>query len=124
MLDIDHFKQVNDRFGHDVGDRVLIELSALLRERIRRTDAAARWGGEEFAVFLPDIGNDDIVRFANDLLASIRTITTPDGQPITASLGVVGFQLGESSSQLIKRADRLMYRAKHSGRNRVESDLD
>lgn len=124
LLDIDHFKQVNDRFGHDVGDRILRDLSALLKNRIRRTDAAARWGGEEFAVLLPDTGRAGTLRFAEELLVAIRSITTPDGQPITASLGAVTYRSGESSSELIKRADRLMYRAKNSGRNRVEADPD
>ena len=122
LLDIDHFKQVNDRFGHDVGDRILQELALLLKGRIRRTDAASRWGGEEFAVLLPDTGRAATVRFAEQLRESIRTITTPDGQPITASLGAVVYRLGETSGELVKRADRMMYRAKNSGRNRVESD--
>jgi diguanylate cyclase (GGDEF)-like protein/PAS domain S-box-containing protein len=124
LLDIDHFKQVNDRFGHDAGDDVLQALAGLLRKRIRRTDAVARWGGEEFAVVLPGTDENGTRRFAEELLAAIRELSTPDGQPITASLGAVVFQPGESAGELVKRADRLMYRAKQSGRDRVVTDLD
>jgi diguanylate cyclase (GGDEF)-like protein len=124
LLDIDHFKQVNDRFGHDAGDDVLQALAGLLRKRIRRTDAVARWGGEEFAVVLPGTDENGTRRFAEELLTAIRELSTPDGRPITASLGAVVFQSGESAGELVKRADRLMYRAKQSGRDRVVTDLD
>jgi len=122
LLDIDHFKQVNDHFGHDVGDRVLREVADLLRARIRKTDAAARWGGEEFALILPETGLDGADRFAGELLARMRGIRTPDGAPLSASFGVVALDADESASALVKRADRLMYRAKHAGRGRVERE--
>ena len=120
LLDIDHFKGVNDRFGHDVGDKVLGDLAGLLRERLRRTDTAARWGGEEFAVILPETDCADGRRFAGELLARMEEIKTPDGEGISASFGVVDYRGDESASELVKRADRLMYRAKQAGRARVE----
>jgi len=120
LLDIDHFKQVNDRFGHVEGDRTLVEVAGLLARRLRRVDAAARWGGEEFALILPGTARTDACRFAEELLERMREIQTPDGGCITASFGVVDYRDDESASELVKRADRLMYRAKHAGRARVE----
>lgn len=120
LLDIDHFKGVNDRFGHDAGDKVLADVAALLRDRLRRTDVAARWGGEEFAVILPDTGRDGGREFAADLLERMGEIRTPDGNGLSASFGVVAYGGDESASELVKRADRLMYRAKSGGRARVE----
>ncbi|NKI36304.1 diguanylate cyclase [Wenzhouxiangella sp. XN79A] len=124
LLDIDHFKQVNDRFGHDAGDEVLRQIAALLRDRIRGTDAVARWGGEEFAVMLPGTDGAGTVQFAQQLLEAIRKLSTPDGRPITSSLGAVARRAGEGSGELVKRADRLMYRAKQAGRDRVEAEAD
>ncbi|MDT8409098.1 MAG: PAS domain S-box protein [Wenzhouxiangellaceae bacterium] len=121
LLDIDHFKSVNDCFGHDVGDRVLEQLSGLILARIRKSDAAARWGGEEFALILPDTGLDGAGRFSEQLLNAMDAIRRPDDQGISASFGVVEYKAGETASELVKRADRLMYRAKNAGRARVES---
>jgi len=122
LLDIDHFKQVNDRFGHDVGDTVLENVAELLRARLRETDAASRWGGEEFAIILPSTDREGGRAFASELLDKMRDIRTPDGNAITASFGVVDYRGDESASELIKRADRLMYKAKHEGRSRVETE--
>ena len=120
LLDLDHFKQVNDRFGHGIGDRVLADVAELLRSRLRRTDVAARWGGEEFALILPDTDRGGGRVFADELLSRMGEIRTPDDRGITASFGVVDYRQDESPSELVKRADRLMYRAKHAGRARVE----
>ncbi|MGK7295983.1 MAG: PAS domain S-box protein [Candidatus Wenzhouxiangella sp. M2_3B_020] len=122
LLDLDHFKKVNDRFGHDIGDRVLADVAGLLRSRLRRTDVAARWGGEEFALILPETDREGGRVFADDLLSRMREIRMPDGRGITASFGVVDYRQDESPSELVKRADRLMYRAKHAGRARVETE--
>ncbi len=124
LLDIDHFKQVNDRFGHGVGDRVLARVSELLRERVRRTDTVARWGGEEFAMILPGTDTDGAAGFAQKVLDGLSVIETPDGVPLSASLGAVSLRKDETASELVKRADRLMYRAKQSGRARVEVEAD
>ena len=120
LLDIDHFKRVNDRFGHDIGDEVLVNVAELLRDRLRRTDTAARWGGEEFAVILPETDRVGGRRFAGELLERMSEIKTPDGKGISASFGVVDYCNDESASELVKRADRMMYHAKHAGRARVE----
>lgn len=120
LLDIDHFKQVNDRFGHDVGDDLLADVAALLRSRLRKTDTAARWGGEEFAIILPSTDREGGRKFACELLERMQLIHTPDGNNVSASFGVVDYRGDESASELVKRADRLMYKAKHEGRGRVE----
>lgn len=122
LLDIDHFKAVNDRFGHDVGDRILASVADLLKQRSRSTDTAARWGGEEFALILPGAERTDATRFAEELLRRMSEIRTPDDRGITASFGVVDYRQDESASELVKRADRMMYRAKHAGRGRVETE--
>ena len=120
LLDIDHFKQVNDRFGHDAGDKVLEKVAALLRSRLRNTDVASRWGGEEFAIILPSTDREGGRIFASELLGKMQHIRTPDGTPVSASFGVVDYRGDESASELVKRADRLMYKAKHEGRGRVD----
>ena len=124
LLDIDHFKQVNDRFGHDVGDRVLVDVASLLRSRLRKRDVAARWGGEEFAIILPETDRAGGRQFAVDLLQRMQEIRTHDGNGVSASFGVADYRGDESVSELVKRADRLMYRAKHQGRGRVEVEPD
>lgn len=120
LLDIDQFKGVNDRFGHEAGDRVLIEVAQLLRRRLRRTDFAARWGGEEFALVLADADLESGRQVAEELLARMGEIRTPDGDGTSASFGVVEFRSDDTVSGMIRRADRLMYRAKRAGRARVE----
>jgi len=124
LLDIDHFKQVNDRFGHDAGDKMLADVAELLRSRLRKTDVASRWGGEEFAIILPSTDREGGRTFASELLEKMQNIRTPDGNAISASFGVVDYCGDESASELVKRADRLMYRAKHEGRSRVEVESE
>jgi diguanylate cyclase (GGDEF)-like protein/PAS domain S-box-containing protein len=120
LLDIDHFKSVNDRFGHDAGDEVLRQMGELLRIGRRSSDAAARWGGEEFALILPETSLDGAAGLAANLLESMGRLRLPDGAAISGSFGVVSWRSDESASDLVKRADRLMYRAKNDGRARVE----
>jgi len=121
LFDIDHFKRVNDRFGHDEGDRVLCEVAELLKSRVRRNDTAARWGGEEFAVVLPSARRAAATEIAGELLEAMAAIRLPDGTSISASFGVVESRHDDSVTELVKRADRLLYRAKEGGRSRVES---
>jgi len=122
LLDIDHFKSVNDRFGHDVGDEVLRRTGQLIRDGRRSSDAAARWGGEEFALILPETGRSGAVKLAGVLLAGMAELDLPDGSLLSASFGVVEWRRGESASDLVRRADRLMYQAKRGGRARIEAD--
>lgn len=125
MLDIDHFKRVNDTWGHAAGDRVLRSLARLLRERLRRTDVAGRYGGEEFGLILTDIDNAG----AQNLLDSIRHdfsalhhASGESGFSVTFSAGIAGFPQHRDIDQLVGAADAALYAAKHAGRNRIVCD--
>jgi two-component system, cell cycle response regulator len=124
LVDVDHFKSVNDRYGHALGDAVLQELATVLRQYKRNEDVACRYGGEEFAIVLPDTGPDVAVQVAERLrLAAEREIaarTSVVPRPITISIGVA-FRTIESrtANDLLNRADQALYRAKEAGRNRV-----
>lgn len=121
LLDLDHFKQVNDALGHDAGDEALVQVAELIRGRVRKGDVAARWGGEEFAIILPETRLEGAAHLAQELLAAMAQQTDPVEHGLSASFGVVEHQRGETVSELLKRADRLMYQAKDAGRARVEA---
>lgn len=121
IIDLDHFKRVNDRFGHAVGDEVLRAVSGSLRAEARKVDTVARWGGEEFAILVPATGTDAARLLAERVRRRVGATAMPKGvAPITASVGVAGW-LGpkEGSVGLFKRADRALYQAKRDGRDRV-----
>lgn len=122
MIDLDHFKRVNDRWGHDAGDRLLVAVGGLLGARLRQTDLAARLGGEEFALLLPDTDGPGAAGLAEALrqrLAQHRDHGLPEGQ--TASFGVAAFEGGpEGPDGLMRRADQALYAAKARGRNCVD----
>ncbi len=123
MLDIDHFKAVNDNLGHLTGDFVLRELAQLTSRRVRREELFARYGGEEFVLVLPETTLEGAVQYAEALRALIETHRFHfEGNTIeiTVSIGVAAFQPNMASSQdLIRIADECLYKAKHAGRNRV-----
>jgi diguanylate cyclase (GGDEF)-like protein len=124
ILDIDHFKEVNDRYGHAAGDSVLKELALVLTRSLREIDTAGRWGGEEFALVLPGtdtIGGAQLCERIRQTLAG-RRIPVEGGLTIsvTASFGVAGFAGTGSRERLLAAADEALYRAKRGGRNRVE----
>lgn len=121
-LDIDHFKSVNDRLGHDAGDQVLRHLVDLIRGRIRSSDILARWGGEEFLLLLPSTSLAAASSLADSLLEALRSTPIEGIGIITASLGVTAWRTGDTVGQLVQRADTLMYAAKTNGRNRVMID--
>jgi diguanylate cyclase (GGDEF)-like protein len=120
--DLDDFKDVNDRFGHSVGDTVLREFAAVLRDEVREIDLAARWGGEEFVLLLPGTDAEGGAKLADRVRGALerRPILTPEGTPIhvTASFGVAAFPESGPSS-LFQSADAAMYEAKRTGKNRV-----
>jgi diguanylate cyclase len=122
LLDVDHFKAVNDTHGHLVGDEVLRGLGALLQGQVRQSDLVGRWGGEEFLMVLPDTEPGQAWTVAERLLQAIHTQPWPAGVPLTASLGVTSARPGELQEQLTERADQHLYRAKALGRNRAEGD--
>ncbi|HKP60738.1 MAG TPA: diguanylate cyclase [Polyangiales bacterium] len=125
ILDVDHFKQINDRHGHASGDAVLAFVGGMLPKAVRSCDVVARWGGEEFVLALPSTPLQGALlvaeRARRDLEAA--TVQTAKGTPIpvTASFGVAQLISGESIDHLVDRADRAMYAAKSGGRNRVEA---
>lgn len=124
MLDLDHFKRVNDTYGHKAGDVVLQKLSELLIENKREPDIAARLGGEEFVLLLPDTDLDAAVRVAERLRGAIAgsAVVTDTGETVRFTTSVGAAQMGgqvETLEQLLDQADQALYRAKHTGRNRV-----
>jgi diguanylate cyclase (GGDEF)-like protein/PAS domain S-box-containing protein len=126
FIDVDHFKQVNDAFGHATGDAVLCCIADRLAENIRRTDVLGRIGGEEFAVCMPGVALADARALAERLRCAVETaeIPTPKG-PVkaTVSIGVACYLRGETAAVLTDRADMAMYAAKRAGRNRVRARL-
>lgn len=120
MLDIDYFKNINDRFGHSTGDFVLKTLTEMLKNSIRRIDIFARWGGEEFVILLPETPKRNAVHVAEKLRHLLSGTNIPGVGTITASFGISEYHSGDKIDSLIQRADDAMYRAKAAGRNRVE----
>jgi len=125
LLDIDHFKRVNDTHGHNAGDAALRILANALREEVRGVDTAARYGGEEFAIILPQAGPEGAMVVAERLRSRIERTEVPGVGCITASLGVATFP-GDASSRelLVTSADRALFLAKRTGRNRVCSTAE
>jgi diguanylate cyclase (GGDEF)-like protein len=121
FFDLDHFKEINDRCGHQTGDDVLRSAAAVIRARVRETDLAARIGGEEFAVIVPGTGLPGAAALAEDLRRDLaQEVHVPGlGAPVTASFGVAAHRDGEPAEALVGSADRELYRAKAEGRNRV-----
>jgi len=126
MLDIDHFKRINDSFGHAAGDQVLKSFGQVLRESCRVYDVPGRYGGEEFCIILPETRVGSTTAVAERIrqrLAASRFDIGSDRVAITASIGIAGMEADGgivSSAALIERADRALYSAKNNGRNRVE----
>lgn len=119
MLDIDHFKNVNDLFGHNAGDLVLKSMAEMILNRIRKIDTIARWGGEEFVLLLPETDGNAAVVLAETLRRQLNQMEIPGVGKITASFGVASYSSGDTVDTLVNRADKKMYEAKSAGRNCV-----
>ncbi len=119
LFDLDHFKQINDEFGHAAGDRVLREAVAHARTELRRSDLLGRWGGEEFLVLTPETSAAGALVVAERLRASLGRSAALPGRVVTASFGVAAFQAPDTFEALVRRADEALYTAKHAGRNQV-----
>lgn len=120
MVDIDHFKKVNDKYGHQVGDSVLREFSSLLQENIRATDHLSRWGGEEFIILLPETSLKNSVCVAEKVLTAITNYSFSNVGKLTASFGVSKVDPNSSSNrESLYQVDEALYQAKNEGRNRV-----
>lgn len=123
MLDLDHFKRINDNYGHLAGDKVLKIIATVLRKRLRGTDFIARFGGEEFVLLLPATPPAVGAKLLETLRAAIEACPfhfKGERVTITISMGLASFRAGEHSDLVLKRADQALYRAKNAGRNRVE----
>ena len=124
MLDIDHFKRVNDRYGHVVGDRVLADVSSIMQRSVRKTDFVGRYGGEEFLFILPRTDAAGAAVMAERVRSSLEGVPMHDARGnafrVTASLGIAEYVDTDDEDALISRADAALYRAKEAGRNRVE----
>lgn len=119
LLDVDHFKCINDQHGHSVGDAVLVMLAKTFEARARETDTVCRWGGEEFVVLLPQTDLENAARLAECLRLATEQLRMPHLPSITISIGVAQNLGEETTENLLKRADMALYRAKELGRNRV-----
>ena len=117
MIDIDHFKVINDKLGHDAGDQVLKKLATTFESAIRNSDFVARWGGEEFMICCTTIEEDDLLPIAETIRQLVATTDFELGRSITASLGCAAIVRDETIGELIKRADIALYEAKNNGRN-------
>ncbi len=122
MMDLDHFKQINDQFGHGMGDQILKEFCAVVTSCIRSTDILGRWGGEEFVLILPNSGYSSAALLAERIRSEIERYVFPNRLRITASLGMAVCQSTDTWDSWLERADQALYRAKSTGRNRVETE--
>ncbi len=123
MLDIDHFKRFNDTLGHDSGDALLREVGRLLREKLRKSDIASRYGGEEFVLVLPESSLADTLQRVEVIRLAVRELQVRHGDQllgtVTLSGGVTQAREGMTARELLREADQALYAAKHAGRDRV-----
>jgi diguanylate cyclase (GGDEF)-like protein len=122
ILDLDHFKQINDTHGHNIGDEVLKSVARCLKELTRYHDVVARLGGEEFAVIVPNIDGELLQKLAERIRRSISALPITSGNvrlAITTSVGLAIWDRRETAEKLVERADKMLYEAKRLGRNRV-----
>jgi diguanylate cyclase (GGDEF)-like protein len=120
MFDIDFFKNVNDSFGHNVGDSTLQQVVHTIKQRLRSADIFARWGGEEFMILLPKSDSDDAIKLSEELRQAIENEPFEPIGHITISFGVASMKSSDDENSLLDRADKALYTAKNNGRNRVE----
>jgi diguanylate cyclase (GGDEF)-like protein len=123
MIDLDHFKQVNDTFGHVVGDEVLVQVGNCLTSSSRDIDSVIRYGGEEFVVLLDAASDDLAISICERIRANVQELRIPalQGRLLSVSIGLANMAVGESALRLIERADKALYLAKSDGRNRVHA---
>ncbi len=120
-FDIDHFKKINDKYGHKIGDLVLIELASLIKKSIRKSDIFGRWGGEEFLVILPETEKEEAIELAEKLRIAVENHKFNKIKHLTCSFGVAKHRKSDDGQKVIERINKRLYKAKKRGRNRVES---
>lgn len=121
LMDIDHFKPINDKHGHSGGDQVLVQMAQLLTDQLRASDRLGRWGGEEFMVVAQATPMHAALELAERIRKAVAAFEFAHGDPVTLSLGVTQTLPGDTADSLVHRADKALYRAKNGGRNRVEA---
>ena len=121
LLDIDHFKKINDSYGHLIGDEVLKELVSLILKNIRKSDIFTRWGGEEFVILCADTNEDETMQLAQKIRSTIENHSFKNIKSLTISIGVSSYTLGCNKTFMLQNADIALYEAKQKGRNRVVS---
>jgi len=119
ILDLDHFKEINDSYGHPVGDLMLKEIAKILKNNIRASDSAARWGGEEFLIILPQTNFPNAMAAAEKIRADMDQAQFPVAGHMTCSFGVASVRKDDDQDKLLNPADEALYEAKKNGRNRV-----
>jgi len=119
LLDLDHFKEINDKYGHLTGDKVLKQFSTILAKNVREVDSAARWGGEEFIILLPQTNIHGASSVAETLLKKVSSFQFDNHIHMTVSIGVTEMAIDDTTDSLLKRLDDTLYQAKKDGRNRV-----
>lgn len=128
MIDLDRFKRINDQYGHNIGDQVLVTFSQVLKRQLRSSDVPARYGGEEFVVLLPGANHQEALQIAQRLLVTFQNqaITLEDDNQLfaTASMGIAEYRAGETKDAMLNRADEALYQAKRRGRNCIVTKSD
>lgn len=124
MLDIDHFKKINDTYGHDAGDKVLAEFCKRIRDNIKKADLLGRLGGEEFGVILPYADKEEAIKVAERIREAVSLLPIEPAGMVTCSIGVASLKKNDKPESILKRADIGLYRAKNGGRNRVVMEED
>lgn len=120
LCDMDNFKTINDDYGHNTGDEVLILFAKLVKECIRSSDTFARWGGEEFVLLLPETGYERAIQISDKIRRLTENTRFSTVDKITVSFGITQYLEGDTADTLFKRADKALYKAKNNGRNRIE----
>ena len=120
MIDLDHFKNVNDNYGHDVGDKILKSICKVIDSKIRRTDIFARWGGEEFMIIAPELRTkDELIALAEKIRVGVESTFFDTVGRITISLGITLSKPEDTLNEILKRVDDALYNAKNNGRNQI-----
>jgi diguanylate cyclase (GGDEF)-like protein len=123
LFDIDNFKNINDHYGHNTGDRVLIKIAEITKDLLRKTDYIGRWGGEEFLILLPKSVKEDAAQIAEKLRGEIQNIIFPEEFNVTCSFGIAEYDNQLDLDDIVNNADKALYHAKNSGKNCVFSDI-
>ena len=121
MIDIDHFKQINDQYGHPAGDTVIVAIANILKNSLRESDGCGRYGGEEFILLLPETQGEYALELAESIRLKIMEIKIDevDEKQLSASFGIAAFDRENSTADIICDADKALYKAKENGRNQV-----